>query len=391
MNKYKIMRDKRERTVFPFIVLIVVAAFYTSQVAAEGKSSQGKMKQGISGQRRVITFMEKVANWQIENHHLSKRHDLEWTNATFYTGLMDLSRISVDTTYRYWLLNMGWKYQWQPYFKMYLADDLAVSQMYLDMYRHEADKRMLEPTFARTEWIINHPSISNLLYEKGNYLSMERWSWCDALFMAPPVYVQMYNITKDVRFLDFMDREYKMTYDLLYDKEDHLFYRDHRYFDQREKNGKKVFWGRGNGWVLAGLVKILKELPQTSQSRIFYTKLFIEMCKKVSTLQDQKGYWHASMLDPESYPNPETSASGFFVYALAYGINSGLLEKGIYLPVVLKGWQALEDAVTPDGKLGWVQFEAASPQETSKEMTEAYGAGAFLLAGNEVYRLSDND
>jgi rhamnogalacturonyl hydrolase YesR len=259
--------------------------------------------------------------------------------------------------------------------------------MYLDMYRQLGDKRMLEPTFARTEWIINHPSISNLFYEKGNYLSMERWSWCDALYMAPPVYAKMYNITKDVRFLDFMDREYRMTYDLLYDKNEKLFYRDHRYFDQREKNGEKVFWGRGNGWVLGGLVEILKELPETSQCRIFYVQLFREMCEKVCILQDKNGYWHASMLDQENYPNPETSGSSFFVYALAYGINSGILEAEKYKPYAIKGWNALEEAVFPDGKLGWVQPVGGSPVSTTKEMTEIYGVGAFLLAGSEVCRL----
>lgn len=335
----------------------------------------------------VIKTLERVADWQIANQHNVKWHDLNWISATLYIGMMDLSKISGNIKYHQWLLDIGWKYQWQPYFSMYIADDLAVSQMYLDMYRLEGDKRMLEPTYARTEWVINHPSISNMLYG-GSYLNIERWSWCDALFMAPPVYVQMYNITKDAKFLEFMDREYRMTYDLLYNKEEKLFYRDHRYFDKREKNGQKVFWGRGNGWVLGGLVRILKELPETSQSRIFYAKLFTEMCERVSTLQDKQGYWHASMLDMETYSNPETSSSSFFVYALAYGVNSGLLDSEKYLPVVLKGWKALEEAVFPDGKLGWVQPVGENPQIIKKEMTESYGVGAFLMAGSEIYRLS---
>ena len=113
------------------------------------------------------------------------------------------------------------------------------------------------------------------------------------------------------------------------------------------------------------------------------------MCERISILQDKDGYWHASLLDPEAYPNPETSGSGFFVYALAYGINSGLLDRGKYLPVVLKGWNALEKAVFPDGKLGWVQPVAQNPQETTKEMTEVYGVGAFLLAGSEIYKLAE--
>ena len=114
------------------------------------------------------------------------------------------------------------------------------------------------------------------------------------------------------------------------------------------------------------------------------------MCERVSDLQDEDGYWHASLLDTETYPNPETSSSGFFVYALTYGINSGLLEKEKYLPVVMKGWKALEDAVFPDGKLGWVQPVGAAPQETTKDMTEVYGVGSFLLAGSEVYRLIED-
>lgn len=341
----------------------------------------------FKGKDDVLSILERVAGWQIQHFETSRHHDLSWINAPFYSGLMELSRISKDTTYHQWLLKMGWKYSWQPYLRMYLADDIAVSQMYLDMYRQEGDKRILEPTYARTEWIVNHPSISNLLYKKGNYLSMERWSWCDALYMAPPVYAQMYNITKDSRFLEFMDREFRMTVDLLYDKNEKLFYRDHRYFDQREKNGEKVFWGRGNGWVLGGLVKILKELPESSQSRIFYEQLFVEMCERVCDLQDKNGYWHASMLDQGAYPNPETSGSSFFVYALAYGINSGILEAGKYKPYAIKGWNALEEAVFPDGKLGWVQPVGGSPVSTAKEMTEVYGVGAFLLAGTEVYRL----
>jgi len=248
---------------------------------------------------------------------------------------------------------------------------------------------MFYPTQARTEWVINHPSISNFKHGGGDVTS-ERWTWCDALFMAPPVYVQMYNLTGDAKYLDFFDREYHMTYNLLYDQKEHLFFRDHRYFDQKEKNGEKIFWGRGNGWVLGGLVKVLKELPKYAYIRDFYENLFVEMCEKVVRLQDNDGYWHASLLDPASYPNPETSSSGFFVYALAYGINSGLLDKEQFLPSVRKGWAALENAVFPDGKLGWVQPVGVDPQHTEKDMTEVYGVGAFLLAGAEVYRLEEN-
>jgi len=337
---------------------------------------------------QVLLKMEMVANWQLVHQDSVKDHDLKWTNAVLYSGMMELAKITEDFKYKKWLIKIGRQYKWQPFNDMYKADDIAVSQMYLDMYRNQGDIRMFYPTQARTEWVINHPSISSLNLDYNDYHTSQRWSWCDALFMAPPVYAQIYSITNDIKYLIFMDKEYRMTYNLLYDQEEHLFYRDCSYFEKREQNGKKVFWGRGNGWVMGGLVKILKELPEYSEYRLFYEELFKEMSEKLITLQDADGYWDASLLDVASYPNPETSGTGLYVYALAFGINSGLLEKEKYLPMVEKGWIALNNAVYPDGKLGWVQPVGGNPQMTKKDMTEVYGVGAFLLAGSEIYQLS---
>jgi rhamnogalacturonyl hydrolase YesR len=242
---------------------------------------------------------------------------------------------------------------------------------------------------ARTDWVVSHPSTNSLCLNYANYETLERWSWCDALFMAPPVYAKMYSITGHSKYLIFMDSEFRATYDYLYDKEEKLFYRDCNFFDKREANGEKIFWGRGNGWVMGGLVKVLQELPGDSNFRQFYEDLFVEMCGRIIKLQGEDGYWHASMLDPESYPSPETSSSGFFVYALAYGVNSGLLDKEKFMPHVNKGWDALVRAVYPDGKLGWVQPVGQDPKHTTQEMTDVYGVGAFLMAGSEVYKLEE--
>ena len=64
-----------------------------------------------------------------------------------------------------------------------------------------------------------------------------------------------------------MDNEYRATYEYLFDKEENLFYRDWHYFGKKEANGKKVFWGRGNAWVLAGLAEVLQELPKGLMER----------------------------------------------------------------------------------------------------------------------------
>lgn len=111
------------------------------------------------------------------------------------------------------------------------------------------------------------------------------------------------------------------------------------------------------------------------------------MMTRIAALQDNKGFWHPSLLDNVNYPMPESSSSGFFTYGLAWGINRGYLDRKTFEPVVRKGWQALTTAVHPDGKLGWVQEIGADPTKVSFDDTEVYGVGAFLLAGSEMLKL----
>lgn len=351
----------------------------------------------ISGQSHlnrseIKAIMKRVADWQIANPRQSDKHDdISWVNATLYMGMIDWAELvekeNGDTSYYDWLFKIGKRNFWQVGKHMYHADFIAISQVYIDLYNKYRDRNMLLPTIARTEFVINHSSASTLKLDYREMSTLERWSWCDALFMAPPVYAKMYMLTQDKKYVEFLNREYKATYDYLFDQEEKLFYRDHRYFGQKETNGKKVFWGRGNGWVLGGLAEILQTLPCNNMHRKFYEDLFVTLCNRIADLQGKDGYWHASLLDPDSYPSPETSATGFIIYALAYGVNEGLLDKEYITPVLYKGWKALTDAVEMDGKLGYVQPIGADPQKVTREMTEVYGVGAFLLAGSQLYKL----
>ena len=273
---------------------------------------------------------------------------------------------------------------------MYHADDVCIAQTYIDFYNKEKNENMLKPTIARADWVLNNPSNGSmdLDYSKGS--TIERWTWCDALFMAPGVYTRLYTLTGNRKYMHFADSEFRATYNHLYDKDEDLFYRDSRYIGQKEANGKKIFWGRGNGWVIGGLAEILKTLPaEDTEFRPFYLELYKEMSERLAGLQGKDGYWHASLLDPDSYPSPETSATGFIVYGLAYGINQGYLPADKYLPVVKKGWEALTRAVEANGKLGWVQPVGADPKKVTRDMTELYGTGAFLMAASEIYKLAD--
>ena len=342
----------------------------------------------------VKALMKQVADWQIANPNNKAEHDdLDWTHAALYMGMVDWAELTEredgDSSYYKWLLRIGRKNHFQVGKWMYHADFIAVGQPFIDLYRKYGEMKMIAPVMARSNWVVDNLPETTLELDYSRQETLSRWSWCDALFMAPPVYAKLYAQTLDKKYLNFLNREYKATYDFLYDKEEQLFYRDHRYFDKREANGKKVFWGRGNGWVLGGLAEILQALPGDEPSRSFYRELFVTLATRVAGLQSPDGYWHASLLDPESYPSPETSATGFIVYALAYGINHGFLDKDTFLPVVAKGWKALAGAVEPDGKLGYVQPIGADPRKVTREMTEVYGVGAFLMAGCQVYRLAE--
>lgn len=340
----------------------------------------------------VKSEMKRVADWQIEHFEKPQHYyDLNWTNAPLYMGMLDWAELmekeTGDSQYYKWVNRIGWRNHYQMDKWMYHADHIAVGQPFIELYLKYKDRRMIAPVMARANWIVEHPLDTSLELDYGKAETLDRWSWCDALFMAPPVYAKLYAMTKDKKYLDFMNKEYNVTYNYLYDKDEHLFYRDWRYFTKREANGKKVFWGRGNAWVVAGLAEILKVLPEGESSRKFYEDLFIELSVRIAALQGKEGYWHASLLDPASYPSPETSATGFIVYALAYGINEGLLDKATYLPVVEKGWKALIAALEPDGRLGYVQPVGADPRKVTREMSEVYGVGAFLMAGCEIYKI----
>jgi len=155
----------------------------------------------------------------------------------------------------------------------------------------------------------------------------------------------------------------------------------------RTATNKKVFWSRGNGWVMGGLVQVLERLPKNDAYYARYLNLYKKMAAKIATLQQADGLWRASLLDNQEFTNKETSGSAFFVFALAWGVNHHHLDKDTYMPVVRRGWEALISAVQPSGKLTWVQQIGSEPKSVKESDNQEYGSGAFLMAGTEMLAL----
>ena len=194
----------------------------------------------------------------------------------------------------------------------------------------------------------------------------------------------MYKATGERKYLDYVHAQWKRTSDLLYDKEEHLYARDASYIDKREPNGKKMFWSRGEGWVMGGIARILDDIPADDPQRPSTCSSCARCRRKVASLQGPDGMWHAGLLDPETYPLPEVSGSALFVYAMAYGVNRGILDEKTYRPVIAKAWAGILKNVYADGRLGNIQQTGAEPAFYRPTSSFNYGVGAFMLAASEV-------
>ncbi len=328
--------------------------------------------------------MLKVAEWQLKNPN----HELtDWTNGAFYAGVFAAYETTADKDILAALMDMGEKNGWKPGKRFDHADDIAISQTYIDLYRLKKDRKMIQPTID---------AIARIGKDKSNEVEKHGiiWWWCDALFMAPPTFAKLGKTLNDKSYYDMNDKFFRETYDLLYNKDEHLYARDAGYLvnvkgeGKREANGKKVFWSRGNGWVTGGLVRLMKELPKNDPNRAFYENMYREMMDRVLVLQQSDGLWRSSLLDPDAYPGGEASGSGFYVYSMAWGINNKLLDRAKYLPAVKKAWIRLNSLVHADGKVGWTQPIGADPRRNfSADSWEVYGAGAYLLAASEVIKI----
>ena len=320
--------------------------------------------------------------------------DTDWERGVFWSCVAAAWKATDDNEYLNGVMNYtlhtGFRTGAFPRF----ADDHVCAQAYLDVYPTINIPEALEPTIKAFDIMLDEPKPGH-----------RDWWWVDSLFMAPPAFAALSKVTGERKYVDYMHTAFWDSVDHLFDPETGLFYRDYRYMptelgqkyrdefgdggeELREANGEKVFWSRGIGWMLAACPRILERLPEDFEQRQPYIDLFTALAAEVIKYQHDDGFWRASLLDPESFPAPESSATSLFVFGLAWGINNGLLDRDTYLPVVEKAWAALETAIHDNGMIGWVQLPAFNPRDVKFEHNIDYGAGAFMLAATEMVHLA---
>jgi unsaturated rhamnogalacturonyl hydrolase len=345
----------------------------------------------------ILTAMMRAFDWQINNivykaplpdGGFQDVSDTEWVRGAFFSGVIAAYEATRNRKYLDAAIEISERNEWKPGPRPRHADDHCISQTYARIFLLQRDPKMIEATTERFDEMIADPRPG----AEVGWAEDDNWSWCDALFMAPPTMALIAEATEDRRYLDLMNDMWWQTYDYLYDPEEHLWYRDGRYVIQedgsgpRTANGRKIFWSRGNGWVFAGLALVLEHMPEDYPDRPRYEDLFRDMAAALVAVQGEDGLWRSSLLDKEEFPIPESSGSGFFTFGLAWGVNNKLLDAEVYLPAVRRGWGGLLWAQQSDGRIGWVQQIGYDPRSVTDEDSMEYGTGAFLLAGSEMLK-----
>lgn len=392
------------KTLNTFRVLLLVGATFLSLPSFSRTSSKANASNESEREKVEQTIIKVNDYWQIHNSYKTPSF---WNWAAYHTGNMEAYKLfnneiktpAAKQKAKTWL---DYSNAWADYnkwsgateknpskwlYKQYGEDQQHVLfgdwqicfQTFMDLYNIAPAKKKI----ARAKEVMSYEADS-----KAN----DYWWWADALYMVMPTLTKMYKLTGNVKYLDKIYDNLQYSDSIMLDKETGLYFRDGRYVYPKHKanNGGKDFWARGDGWVLAGLAKVLQDMPKSYQHYDFFVKKYQRLAHAVAACQQPEGYWTRSMLDKEMAPGPETSGTAFFTYGLLWGINNGLLSETDYLPTVSKAWTYLSHtALQAEGSVGYVQpiGDRAIPGQTINKSSQAdFGVGAFLLAACEYYR-----
>lgn len=315
-----------------------------------------------------------------------KRPSNLWTRGIYYEGLMDFYKIDPNKSYYDYAVNWGKGNNWSLWFGVDSrhADSHCAGISYIDLYNIDNKEERIKDIKASIDKM--------LLSDKA-----DDWTWIDALQMAMPVFAKLGVLYKDDRYFEKMYDLYNHSKNIegggLFNKNEGLWWRDKDFVaPYKTPSGKNCYWSRGNGWVIAALVKTLEILPKNAPHYKEYETMYLTMINSLVKLQRNDGYWNVSLTDENDFGGKELTGTALFTYGIAWGIRNGYLDSKVYKPIVLKSWKSLTtDCVHKDGKLGWVQGTGKQPsdgQPLSFDKTpdfEDYGLGCFLLVGTEMY------
>ena len=338
----------------------------------------------VFAEHKILAVMRKVNDYT--RSHPYKPDDRNWIRATWYTGIMEAYHATGDASYLAQAQQWAQKHDWQVGEEITGFNRLFCTMTWAELHLLDPDPNKIAPALAALAQDVPYaPGGAKVWYGHGP-APHDRPLYSDALYGAP-VLAMLYRATGKQAYLDIMHHAFWHVTDTILDLDEDLYYRDPSYIGKTSPNGGKILWSRGNGWVFAGLPRILKHLPRDDPSYQRYVDLFRRMAKSLATRQGDDGFWRSNLDDPWHYTMPESSGTAFFTAGFAWGVAQGILDRAAYLPVIIRAWNALVSAVHANGYLGWVQPVDAQPRPSHPRSTQEYAVGLFLYAGAQVYRL----
>jgi unsaturated rhamnogalacturonyl hydrolase len=313
-----------------------------------------------------------------------------WTRGVYYEGLMALHQVYPKQEFYDYAVSWAKSHQWglRNGNTVRNADDQCCGQSYIDLYNILPEPERIKNIKICMDMLVSTPQVDD-------------WSWIDAIQMGMPVFAKLGVLYNDSRYFEKMYEMYMFTRNKhgengLFNEKDGLWWRD-KDFDPpyKEPNGEDCYWSRGNGWVVAALVKVLGIIPDNEPHRKQYIADYQKMMKALVPIQREDGFWNVSLHDSSNFGGKELTGTSLFIYGMAFGVNNGILSREKYLPVLLKAWNGLvNDCLHENGFLGFVQSTGKEPKEgqpitfDKQPDFEDFGLGCFLLAGTEIYKLN---
>ena len=352
----------------------------------------------LDAARRVNTYF--ITKWPDPTKDTfvgRKRPSSLWTRGVYYEGLMALYSIDARPDYIKYVDDWANYHKWTPRNGTMTtnADDQCCMQTYLDRYEMTGEEQMLDSCRVNME--------KQMLHGRTDY-----WTWIDAIQMAMPAYSKMYRMTGDVRYILFARDCYEWTRNKcgggLWNAQEGLWWRDADFTPPyKESDGNNCYWSRGNGWVVAALIKTIEDIERFKNfSKDKEVCTFLEelkadykaMMKALLKCQREDGFWNVSLMSPVTFGGPETSGTALFLMGMAWGVRNGLLPAQEYRAATDKAWNAIATkAIHPNGFIGFLQGTGKEPKDgqpvtyTSVPNFEDYGTGCVLLGAVEYYKL----
>lgn len=372
---------------FCHCLILFAATLFVSAGSAEAQSEPYSVFDTHALQEEIITkAMRSIAVYQLDRYGPTPPPK-NWLVGTFFSGMIQAYHATGDEWYLEQAMKWGEQSEWDVH-NAVDADDICPGQTYLELYFIKKDPAMYAKLEEKLRPLLDRKTLRPNEVRRSRdepvpWTGRNVWWWCDALYMAPPVYARLAVATGDEAYLKEMHRLFWDTVDFLYDPEEHLFYRDSNWLPANQ-NSAKIFWGRGNGWVFAGLARVIEFIPEDDPLRQRYITLFQEMAFRIAELQQDDGLWRSSLNDPKRFDTKETTGSAFFVYGLAKGVNEGWLPRAYFERAIVRGWVGLLGCITPEGRLTHAQLPAFAPTPVRAWDTVDYAVGGTLLAGSEM-------